>query len=196
MRKILFIALFVLAAFHVRGQETEKPSVNKSRFAVNLGIVSLGMQHEAGIGRKWALHSEIGVSLNPYTVTNYSSLQDKTEFVTSPYFIIEPRFYYGLDRRQRLGKNTQNNSSNYLSVKTHFAAADWAISNSDRRFEPASALFIVPTFGIRRSFAKRFFYEFSFGAGFQHNFHKSNNFYADDANEVTVDGQAKIGYAF
>jgi hypothetical protein len=154
------------------------------------------VQHEGRLARKWALHSEIGVSLNPYTVSNYTTLDDKTEFITSPYFIVEPRYYYGLDRRQRRGKNTQNNSSNYLSLKTQFTAADWAITNSDSRFEPASALYIVPSYGIRRSFAKRFFYEFSFGVGLQHNLYKGGNFYGGDRNEVAIDGQAKIGYSF
>jgi len=196
MRKILFAAILTGCFFKAQSQETEKPSVVRSAFAAQFGIVSLGFQHEGRLARKWALHSEIGVSLNPYTVSTGSSLKDKTEYITSPYLTVEPRFYYGLDRRQRHGKNTKNNSSNYLSLKTHFTAADWAIANSDSRFEPASALYIVPSYGIRRSFAKRFFYEFSFGVGFQHNFHKGGYFYGDDANEVAVDGQAKIGYTF
>jgi hypothetical protein len=196
MRKVVFAALLALAVLQVKAQETEKPSVVKSTFALQFGLVSLGFQNESKIARKWALHSEIGISLNPYTVSAGSSLKDKTEYITSPYFVIEPRFYYGLDRRQRHGKNTSNNSSNYISLKTHFAAADWAITNSDSRFEPASVLYIVPSYGIRRSFAKRFFYEFSFGVGLQHNFHKSGYFYGNDVNEITVDGQAKIGYSF
>lgn len=196
MRKLFIAAVLLLCCLNVLSQETQKPAVEKNLFAVNLGIVSVGFQYEGRLARKWALHAETGISLNPYTVSGYTNSMDKTEYITSPYLIVEPRFYYGLDRRQRHHRNTKNNSSNYISLKTHFAAADWAVTNSDKRFEPASALYIVPSYGIRRSFAKRFFYEFSFGVGLQHNFHKRGNFYGDDQNEVAVDGQAKIGYTF
>lgn len=199
MRQLFIAAALVISALTVHSQENEKPTVEKNMFAVNVGIVSVGFQYEGRLARKWALHAETGISLNPYTVEYFSSdssIKKETEYLSVPYFSIEPRYYYGLDRRQRHGRNTKNNSSNYISLKSMYMATEAALTNSNERFEPASALLITPSYGIRRSFAKTFFYEFCFGVGLQHNFQKNTRSYSSGENEAGIDIQAKIGYTF
>ena len=114
--------------------------------------------------------------------------------VIAPYFAFEPRWYYGLYKRQRLGKNTKNNSSNYLgwqlaifsSQAPLFKAGDCNI---------VTAIGVIPRYGIRRSFAKNFNYEFSGGVGYQYKIFNNNECNCEHSNTVIVI-QTRIGYNF
>jgi hypothetical protein len=138
--------------------------------------------------------SEVGLTLVLSTREfNNPEIEDQTTTIFAPYVTLEPRWYYGLDRRSKLGRNTTNNSSNYISLKTSFISSKTPIiKNGD--FDVVSAIMIVPMYGIRRSFAKNFNYQFSGGYGYQYNFFDKacgcKHFTTD------IDLQASIGYNF
>ena len=143
------------------------------------------------------MHTEIGASINFYTVkSNNTDIKDKTETISLPYITVEPRYYYGLDRRSKLGKNIKNNSANYFSFATTYYATNLAISNSNSSSKVAKSLTFVPDFGIRRSFAKNFNYEFVFGVGYKYNIFDDTIVCNCKHNEVALDIEAKIGYNF
>lgn len=195
MRKILFTAILMISIVNVRSQETEKPSVDKSMFGANFGLLSIGFQHEARLARKLALHSEVGFNMLVYTIDYIGSDDSETGYLTAPFVQLEPRFYYSLDRRARKNRNTTHNSANFISLKTIYYANDLEISNSIASYKVARAIDIVPSYGLRRTFAKNFNYEFSFGVGYRQNILGSTGCNCDRS-EVTVDAQARIGYTF
>jgi hypothetical protein len=193
-----FIALgFVFISFITKAQDTQevqKVSVEKSLNSVQLGLFSLSYQNESRLDRKITLRSEIGFMTGNSTI-EYPDGHKEKSFLVVPFLNVEPRWYYSLDRRSRLKKNTKNNSSNYVSLLTSFASTRTAIVNT-KDFEVAPFISIIPEYGIRRSIGKHFYWEGSVGVGYRHNFLDKSYTYSVDENEVMIDVQYKIGYIF
>lgn len=200
MHKFRVLA-FVLISFLAKAQEVQKAqesqkvSVEKSLNSVQLGLFSLSYQNETRLDRKLSLRNEIGFSTGSST-RNYSDGKKETSFLIVPFLNVEPRWYHSLDRRSRLKKNTQNNSSNYISLLTTFVPSRMALVNT-KDFEVAPFIAIIPEWGIRRtSSRKHFYWEASTGVGYKHNFFKESYVYNVDVDEVYIDVQYKIGYIF
>ncbi len=191
MRKCVILS-FVLISFLVKAQE--EVSVEKNLNSVQLGLLSLSFQNETRLDRKITLRSEIGL-FSGNSVIEYSDGQKEKSFLIVPFVSVEPRWYYSLDRRNRLGKETKNNSSNYFSLLTTFYSTRTTIVNT-KDFETAPSLDIIPEYGIRRSIGKRFYAEYSAGIGYRHNFFKKEYFYSIEENDVVYDLQFKLGYVF
>jgi hypothetical protein len=158
---------FVLTSLFLNAQEV---SVEKNLYGVYFGLLTSGFQYETRLDRKITLMSEVGLTIAMSTKEyNNPEIKDQTTTIFAPYLALEPRWYYGLDRRHRLGRNIKNNSSNYVSLLTSYISSKTpVIKNGDFDINPA--IFLVPKYGIRRSFAKNFNYEFSGGYGYQYNF--------------------------
>lgn len=192
MKKII---VFVLIGFIAKAQEIEKVSVEKNLNSVQLGLLSLSYQNEFRLDRKITLRSEIGLSTGSSTA-KYPDGKKETSFLIVPYMNVEPRWYYGLDRRSRLNRNTTNNCSSYVSLLTTFVPSRMALVNT-KNFEETPFISIIPEWGIRRtSTRKHFYWEASAGAGYRHNFFKESYVYNVDENEVYIDFQYKVGYIF
>ena len=190
--KNFIVLAFVLMSFIAKAQE--EVSVEKNLNSVQGGLISLSYQKEIRLDRKITLKSEIGLVSGSSTI-EYSDGQKEKSFLIVPFVSVEPRWYYSLDRRNRLEKETKNNSSNYFSLLTSFSSTRTTVVNT-KDFETAPSLDIIPEYGIRRSIGKRFYAEYSAGIGYRHNFLKKEYFYSIDENEVVIDIQFKVGYIF
>lgn len=192
MKKIIITLSIILLVNYTKAQEV---SVAKKMFGIEVGLIKADLFYEIKLDRKLTLRAEIGTELNSY---NYkiNDGESITETLIPPYLILEPRFYYGLDRRTRLKRNTANNSSNYISLKTGYFDSKNAFYNSNSNINMVPAAILVPSFGFRRSFAKNFSYEFAFGIGLQYNIYdKSEGCNCDRVTDYE-DIQGKIGYMF
>jgi hypothetical protein len=187
---------FVLISLIAKAQETQQVSVEKSLNSIQVGLISLSYQNETRLDRKITLRSEIGLITGTST-REYSEEEKETSFMIVPIINVEPRWYYGLDRRSRLNKNTINNSSNYVSLLTTFVPVGMALVNT-KDFDAPPFISIIPEYGIRRtSIHKHFYCESSAGIGYRHNFHDKSLIYTNsDENEVFLDIQWKFGYIF
>ena len=194
MKKYLVLGL-VLLSFWAKAQETEKVSVAKELFGVQLGLISASFQYEFKLDRKLTLMGEVGAEyLYSSRERNDAAKTQESVTIIAPYIAFEPRWYYGLDRRQRLGKNTQNNSSNYVGLTTSYFSTQTPLFKSGD-YGIVSAIRVIPRYGIRRSFAKNFNYEFSGGVGYMYNIFNNNECNCEH-NSTTIDLQARIGYNF
>jgi hypothetical protein len=186
---------FILISLISKAQEVEKVSVEKNLNSVQLGLFSLSYQNETRLERKTTLRSEIGLITGTSTV-EYSDNHKETSFLIVPFVNVEPRWYYGLDRRSRLNKNIINNSSNYVSLLTTFVPSKMTLVNT-KDFDAAPFISIIPEYGIRRTSTRKHFYsECSAGIGYRHNFFDKSYTYTIDENEVMFDIQFKFGYIF
>jgi hypothetical protein len=192
MKKFVILG-FLLISFIVNSQEVKKVSVEKNLNSVAFGLLSLSYQNEARLDRKMTLRSEIGLATGS-SVRDYNG-QKETSFLIVPFLNLEPRWYYSLDRRNRLEKNTKNNSSNYFSLLTSFVSSKTTLVNT-KDFETASFITVTPEYGFRRSTGKHFYWEGSAGIGYKHNFFDKSHTYATDKNEMYIDVQYKFGYIF
>lgn len=194
MKKNIIVFLIFCSFYSANSQDI---SVAKNLFGVQMGLLSASVLNETRLDRKFTLHSELGVVVGLYREkTNNSETNNKTQTLSLPYVAVEPRYYYGLDRRSRLGKNIKNNGSNYFSLATTYYAANLPLTNSSKTGKVFSSITFVPQFGIRRNFAKNFNYEFAFGIGHKYNFFNSNDGCNCSKNQTALDIQAKIGYNF
>lgn len=185
---------FILISLIAKAQE--KASVEKNLYGVQLGIVSTSFYYETKLNRKITLRTEAGLEFVSSTKEfDDPTIKDEKVSQFSPYLTLEPRWYYGLDRRKRLEKNTTNNSSNYISLRTIYEFNNVPLEkNGD--FDIVPTLSIIPKFGIRRIFAKHFNYEFSGGVGYQYNVFSKTKGCDCDHNNKAVDLQIRIGYDF
>ncbi len=201
MKKYLILC-FMVSCLITKAQEITqvvkdsltKPSVEKSIYGVQFGLLDLSFQNEMRLNRKIALHSEIGFAII-FSSGKISATESKTSNLIIPFICLEPKWYYGIDRRSRLGRSIKNNSSNYLSLRTTFSSAATPITNPDN-IKVVSAFFIIPEFGIRRNFSKHFNYEFSSGLGYQYNIIDDKTPCNCDRHNTGLDIQARIGYTF
>jgi len=195
MKKFIALGL-VLISFIAKAQEEEKISVEKNLYGAQLGLLSTSFYYETQLQRKITLRTEIGLALT-FSTKDYAdpAIEDESATLIIPYLTLEPRWYYGLDRRKRLGKKTYNNSSNYVSLATSYISANTPIINNGD-FDVVSAITFIPKYGIRRAFAKHFNYEFSAGVGYQYNIFSSSNGCNCDHSNTVVNVQARIGYDF
>lgn len=195
MRKCIILAMVVLC-FSVKAQETEKVSVEKNLYGVQLGLINTSFQYETKLDRKITLLGELGFELGFSTKEfNNPDIEDQKATAITPYITLEPRWYHNLDRRTKLGRNTDHNSANYFALSTKYYSGTTPILNTGD-FNFVSSVSVIPKYGIRRAFAKNFNYEFSGGVGYQYNiFSKTKGCYCDH-NNTNIDIQARIGYNF
>lgn len=183
---------FVMISFFAKAQQ--QVSVEKNLNSIQLGLLSLSYQNEVQLERKITLRSEIGL-LSGISKIEYPDGRTENSYLLAPFVNVEPRWYYNLDRRSRLEKETKNNSGNYFSLLSAFVSTRTALVNT-KNFETAPSFSIIPEYGLRRGIGKHFFSEYSLGIGYMHNFLKKDYFYRIDANEVIFDVQFKVGYIF
>jgi hypothetical protein len=168
---VYFLFLTTILAY------SQNATVEKNLFGVQIGFPNLiSFQFETRLARTITLHNEAGLSYFASTSNSKTSgIEDKNISGIAPFINIEPRWYYSLDRRFKKGKKILNNSANFISLNTVYLSSKTPINQNYEEATVYSAILVMPTFGIRRAFAKQFFYEFSYGIGFQYNFFKDND---------------------
>ncbi len=144
--------MFVLLAFmKAYGQEA---SVEKSLWGVQVGIHPLSVHNESKLSESLSLRSELGFGFG------FSG----DSWAVMPEAVVEPRLYYNLKRRMKLGKQIENNSGNYLSLLAGYTLGDAAINSEDVKVY--SSFSLIPMYGLRRNMGAHFNFEFAIGLGY------------------------------
>ena len=171
MRSLSSLAIAVICCFSGYSQvKNSEPSVEKSIFGLQVGILSFSAHNEYKLSNKIAFRSEIG--FNTTILTN----DNNTIVKGFPSLVLEPRLYYNLNKRISKSKNIEGNSGNYFSLKTTYYFGDNTYVQS-----------FIPTWGMRRNLGKHFNYEFGLGIG---------SSYIDQKFYLTPYLDFKIGYKF
>lgn len=160
---VLFTILFMFS-FSIFSQNLQKTSVEKSMYGVQSGLFGVFAYNESKLTDNIALRSEIGMLMGVFGGSSYS----KVGYVFTPTFSVEPRYYYNLKRRIKKDKNIQHNSGNFISLKTNFNPDLFTISNHNGSI--SNHITTALSYGLRRTFAKHFDYEFTTGLGYLYDF--------------------------
>jgi len=180
--KIAMLAIILLIASKITAQNT---SVEKNIFGIQTGVLGIWAHNEARLSNKIALHSEIGFDGGYRDGGGYDNV-----FALAPVITIEPRWYYNLYKRNNKGKNTANNSANFVALKVSYNP-DWlTISNKDD-INIIDQVSIVPYWSIRRSIGLHFNYETGIGFGYKYLFYDNQT-----VGEVDAELHLRIGYTF
>lgn len=158
--KKLALLLFISCLFSLQSKAQEV-SVEKNLFGVQVGIHPLSGYYEMKLADKIALRGELGFGFGWSVGGSYSD--NSVEWAVLPSLIVEPRWYYNLQRRVNKNKRIDANSGNYLSLHTGVHPG-FGIGSKDVEFYPS--LYAMPTYGLRRNIGKNFNFETAFGVGY------------------------------
>lgn len=158
MKKV-FLIFGILMTGVVFSQEKNN-TVQKSIIGLQIGFFGLDVYNEFKISDEIALRPQF--SLNPSIWGG--DLYSKTNFAFSPSLSLTSKYYYNLNKREEKGKNTRNNSANYLAFKVEYFP-NWFVISNTKDLTVNDAIYMIPHYGFRRNFAMNFNYEFLAGIG-------------------------------
>lgn len=172
-------------------------------FNANINFIGIGIQYEKALND----HSTIVGSLDYMGGFSYSEDwigESDFDYIFTTRLALEGRYYYNFDRRIGKGKNTTNNSANYIALKSDFIP-DWLTTTNDDTITINPQGSVTLNYGIKRSFASNFFYEFYTGLGlalYQENRYSYDNQIQDYRYSkkietgVALDLGFRVGYNF
>lgn len=197
MKKTLLALLFAGCVYTATAQVTEPDSttttssgtVEKSLFNVQIGAGIFG-SHEAKLSDRWVLRTELSMDL-----WWYDDYRKQDGITLAPSITLEPRWYYNIAKRYRKGRNTENNSANFVTVMVRYTPDLFTLGGPDYIYIP-NQVSIIPKWGIRRAIAKsNFNYEVGIGMGYLRYLSNPGS-YDSNRSEFTADLHLRLGYTF
>lgn len=156
--KKLFLILLVYMGTLMYSQE--KSLTKNSFFGIQAGLFGLDIYNESGLSEQFVLRIEVDLTAGMWGGDLYS----ETGFALIPALSIAPKWYYNTNQRNNKSKNIKYNSANYFSAKLGFVP-DWFVISNVSGIEVNPMISLIPTWGLRRNFAKNFNYELQLGLG-------------------------------
>ena len=188
MKKIVLSIFLCVMVAVVRGQTA---SVEKSVFGIQTGLFGTWVHNELKISNQIILRSEIGIDIS----TGKQDFYLDVNFLLDAVVTLEPRWYYNLNKREKLSKRIDGNSGNFFSIKTSYHPDLLVISDSDESLDVVTDISIIPTWGIKRDIGDNFNYEAGLGAGYIYYFSERAGFLENEG-ELAINLHLRIGYRF
>ena len=171
-------------------------------FNVNVSILGVGVQYEKALSENFTAVGSLDY-IGGFSYSEDWSGESDFDYILTTSIALEGRYYYNFDRRLGKGKNTKNNSGNYIALKGDYVP-DWLTAKTDDvTINPQGTITI--NYGLKRSFSQNFFYEFYTGLGlalYQETYaiHDFEN-YTTSEGKRTINGFAldlgfRVGYNF
>lgn len=194
--KSFLIILLVVVSFNfsysqtTSSNETETTSINKSSYGVELGFLNAGIFYEFRIARAFSLKNEFKFS------KTYLINSSNAPFYFQPEIIVQPRWYYNLQKRHKKGNRTVNNSANFIGITGSYRPTWFSLPENTKYLEESVSYTV--DWGLRRSFAENFHFEFIVGAGVYNiiSYNKIDNPSNESSSVALINIRAQIGYRF
>jgi hypothetical protein len=168
--------------------------------SISINLLGVNYAYEHPIGRKASVIARAGLRFGMAGSTSgggswrtgtgiaYSS---DFSWMTAPYIEVEPRWYYGFDRRESKGRSTEGNAGSFLSLRVHNSFPGYI---SDESLRIVGTTFFAPAWGLRRMWAEHWMFEFSVGylVGFTHR----DRWWNDNRLVHSLDLNVRFGYSF
>lgn len=178
-----FFTLIIIAIYQIG--TAQSAGVEKSVYTIQTGFLGVWFNQEARISKEVVLRSEVGFDGG----IRGGDLVGKTIIGLTPVLAVEPRWYYNIIQRGVDGKESRNNSANFLAlgIKYH---PDWFVIGNRNDLSVDEQISVIPKWGIRRAIANSSFnYELGLGIGKRY-------FTVLKEWETAVDLHVRIGYSF
>lgn len=157
MRKIIIVILTSFTAFSFAQEKAT------DIFNAKAGFIGAWIGYEKALSSDFTLNGELGYEGGFF----YSSwVSDKVNFIFTTTLSLEGRYYYNFDRRIEKGKNTKNNSANFIAIEAEYTP-DWGTSSNADNVNVLRTFTIIPKYGFKRNLSDKFNFEFSIGPGYQ-----------------------------
>ena len=155
--KRTILALFASSLLFAQDGETT------DLFNVNVSVLGIGVQYEKAIGKKFTALATVDYAGGISYTDNFLG-GSNTDFIFTTSLALEGRYYYNLETRSLRRKVNTFNSGNYLAIKVGYIPDLFTSkSNNSKDLEPQTTFTF--NYGIKRTFATSFFYEFYTGLG-------------------------------
>lgn len=155
MKKLLFTFLLSSSLF-----AQEKAT---DLFNANISVIGIGIQYEKALSDNFTAVGSLDY-MGGFRYSYSDFYGSDFDYILTTSLSLEGRYYYNFDRRIGKGRNTKNNSGNYIALKGNFIP-DWLTASNGGRLNVNPQGSLTVNYGLKRSFAQNFFYEFYTGLG-------------------------------
>lgn len=158
MKRLFLVSfLFCLLIFPLCGKAQVHTESNQS---VLLNILGLEYVYEHTLDSKFTIMGRGGLAAGmEWSTTWYNDKQ--FIYLICPTVGLESRYYYNLEKRFVKGKQTANNSANFLSVQSRYYIPLGITSKNMNMRE--DAIMFSPSWGLRRIWNNKWMFEFNTG---------------------------------
>jgi len=123
--------------------------------------LGLHYAYEHPLARRFTIVGRVGADTEAMWSSHTFYGDYYSYFMVAPSIDIEPRFYYGLDRRARHGRSTRGNAGSFVSLQLKNILPMGYISNDTMRIVGSTSL--TPMWGLRRVWGEHWLFEFTAG---------------------------------
>ncbi len=163
----LFMAPLIASA--QSGQSATKP-YTEANHSVSLDLLGLHYGYELPLWRTGTIIGRVGANFGITGQTTRggdwrtgTGVPWGDYWMVAPSIELEPRWYYGLDRRDRHGRSTFGNAGSFVSLNVQNRFPGYI---SDKGFDMYGVTFFSPTWGLRRVWRDHWMFEFTTGVRF------------------------------
>lgn len=154
--RALSIFFTIVSFFLLKGSVIASAQLVTSNHSLSAEIVGIEYTYEYAVGGNWSVLFRAGAPCAPivWEETPVGSTEEwhmSIAWGPLPGITIEPRVYTNIQRRANKGKEVDNNSANFFSIKIQSNYGIWFPE-------------FIPAYGIRRSEDGHWFEEYTFGA--------------------------------
>ena len=193
--KITLITLLLSTSLFAQEKATDL-------FNLNVSVLGIGVQYEKALSENFTAVASLDY-LGGFSYMEDFTGDSELNYILTTGISLEGRYYYNFDRRLSKGKRITNNTGNYVALKGNYLPDLLTSSSEGLTLNPQGSLTV--NYGIKRSFATNFFYEFYTGLGMS--FYQDENYSFDSENQtynpyhstttaVALDLGFRVGYNF
>ncbi len=150
----------------------------EANHSISLNYLGLRYAYEHPIGRTGTIIGRAGADFGAAWGDGFFG--DYSYWMAAPVLEVEPRWYYGLDRRAAKGRRTAGNAGSFLSLGLQNYFPGYI---SDRSLKMSGVTTLSPTWGFRRVWGSGWMFEFRTGLVFLYS-HSGVNYIGSS----TIDG--------
>ena len=163
---LLIFTVFLLSTSGLIAQGNEEL---KSMFKTDFNFSGIGFAYEIPLSKKWSVDLSAGIGASANVTSSYDVRWDLNKS-PSTYFKSEFKYNYNIQKRYKKGKNTINNSSNYLALQTKYITPRLSKDSSIYSFPAHNVLASEIHWGLQRSLGGNWLFNFHAGLGFAKDF--------------------------
>jgi hypothetical protein len=188
MKKALIISLILSTVFSITtiAQDTE---LRTKKHLGKVNLLAPGIEYEVALGdfTTFDISGNIG-----FQIAAFDSFDEtEVEFFVRPNLEGQLRQYYNYRKRDAKGKNTMNNSANFVALYTSYMFRPFN-QPENPLFEAGSVFIIGPVWGINRTYHSGLALSLVLGAGYYNETYELETL---DNSYFSIIGNFKLGFA-
>ncbi|EHO15071.1 hypothetical protein VSP10_06015 [Myroides odoratimimus] len=186
MRKLIYTALIATLTLSFNAVHAQEQKLEK-RFEAGIHLLGVGVNYEYPIVDQLTVLGKVQYNVGFFGNSDY------VDYIASLSLGVESRYYYNFNKRVRKGKNTKNNSANFLSLGFDYMPDALTNTDSKDNIKVEKSSHLSPMWNIRRNIGQS---NFSYEAGIGIDFYRIHYDHRPTEKETGLALRLSIGYTF